>query len=175
MIFFSTLLYIFLFYIVVQHSTKEISTYKYYILCYATTVYLVELSLALIQVEPLLPYPMFVVGGLGKFVNFGEFNYFLADFVIFVIACAFYTTATMFVYRYAACTGNFLDKVVTSWKLCAIVHPALLALPILFVIVPLHTHWASQENIMKALKEVDEALYEKYKDRIIIGVLVGNV
>jgi hypothetical protein len=139
---------------------------------YATTVYLFELIMALVQVEPLLPYPMFVIGGLGRFLDFGDFNYYIADFMIWLVVCAIHATMMMFVYRYSQCAGNFMHKLLTNWKICFVLHPATLVVPTVTIILPLHTIWASQEEIKSSLKSVDFELYKHYEERIIIGTLV---
>lgn len=149
--------------------------YRWYILWYTTTVYFFELIMSCFQIEPLLPYPMLVVGGLGRFINFGEYNYYIADFLNWLLSCLIHSTTMMFVFRYSQCNTNVVHKWLTDWKKCLILHPIIMGIPMLTIILPLHLSWASQSEIKNALKEVNLELYDNYKERIILGVLVKKI
>ncbi|KAI1729569.1 serpentine type 7TM GPCR chemoreceptor srh domain-containing protein [Ditylenchus destructor] len=154
-------------------SPPAMSGYKWWLVMNATTSLFVELLYGLTMTEPLIPYPMLLIGGIFRNVILSDF--FLAVyldifFIIIILTC--YSNTLLFVYRYCQTINNYLYRRVFC-DISSSVISTLIPFVVLCVLIitPLHWNIASRNDLIHSMKMVDLAVYEKIKNRSVVGVL----
>ncbi|KAI1705980.1 serpentine type 7TM GPCR chemoreceptor srh domain-containing protein [Ditylenchus destructor] len=163
--------YIIVVWVCLKKSPSSMRSYKWFIITNATNALVFEGLIVLFQPEFLLPYPVVLINGIGKFLVSNDsipiITYIFCDLAIITLLGNGVFVVSLFVFRYCQTTNHFLyHRFLTDMRLCIPFLVIGLVTVSLQYIVFANNLLVVPKDFLHDLKEVDPEVYIRIKGRI---------
>ncbi|KAI1706001.1 serpentine type 7TM GPCR chemoreceptor srh domain-containing protein [Ditylenchus destructor] len=162
--------YIVVVWVCLKKSPSSMRSYKWLIITNATNALVFEGLIVLFQPEFLLPYPVVLINGIGKFLARNDsipiITYIFCDLAIITLLGNGVFVVSLFVFRYCQTTNHFLyHRLLTDMRLCIPFLVIGLITVSLQYIVFANNLLVVPKDFLRDLKEVDPEVYSRIKGR----------